>query len=112
MAGLAVGLGQTSWQYAEIAHVLSFQAATISAEILILYLWIRSDRFRWLLLLWIINGFAAGAHVQDGLATPVYLVLLVHAWYRGRVKLRQVGLCLGLWLACFSPYMVYCASNG
>jgi hypothetical protein len=106
---LALTLGQTSWQYAVIAHVLSFQAATISGELLVLYLWSQSDRFRWLLALWAINGIAAGAHVQNGLATPVYLIVLVLAWRQGRVGLRQVVLCMTVWLAGFSPYLVFCA---
>lgn len=105
---LAFTLGQTSWQYAVVAHVLPFQAATISAEILTLYLWATSDKFRWLLLLWTVNGLAAGAHVQNGLATPVYLFLLLQAWRQGRVRFQHVALCLGVWLTCFMPYLVFC----
>ncbi len=105
---LALALGQTSWLYAVIAHVLSFQAATISTELLFLFLWAQSGRFPWLLALWAVNGIACGAHVQNGLATPVYLVVLIAALRQGRIDLKQVVLCLGVWLACFSPYPAFC----
>lgn len=105
---MALTLGQTSWQYAVVAHVLSFQAATITTELLALYLWTRSNSVRWLLALWAINGLAAGAHVQNGLATPIYLLLLIQAWRQGRVQIRHAALCFGLWLAGFMPYLVYC----
>lgn len=105
---LALALGQTSWQYSVIPHVLPFQAATFSAEILVLYLWTGSSNFRWLLALWAINGLAAGTHIQNGLATPVYLALLLAAWWQGRVHLKHVIICLGIWLAGFAPFLVFC----
>jgi hypothetical protein len=105
---LALALGEVSWLYSVIAHVASLQAAAMSAEILFLYFWTRSGNSRWLLALWAVNGFAAGVHMQNGLATPVYLVILLLAWRQGRIRRTHVALCWAVWLVAFSPYLVYC----
>jgi hypothetical protein len=91
-----------------IAEVLTLQAATLSGELLLLYFWATSGRFRWLLGLWLVNGFAAGAHVQNGLATPIYLAITLVALWKGRVRFRQVLTCAIVWLAGFSPYLIFC----
>lgn len=111
LAFLALVLGQTFWTYAVIAEVLTLQAATLSGELLLLYFWATSGRFRWLLALWLLNGLAAGAHVQNGLATPIYLLTTLIALWQGRIQLRQVLACAGGWLAGFSPYLVFCAQK-
>lgn len=108
LALLALVLGQTFWTYSVIAEVLTLQAATLSGELLLLYFWAASGRFRWLLGLWLVNGFAAGAHVQNGLATPIYLVITLVALRQGRLPLQQVLACAAVWLAGFSPYLVFC----
>ena len=108
LAFLTLVLGQTFWTYSVIAEVLTLQAATLSGELLLLYFWATSGRFRWLLGLWLVNGFAAGAHVQNGLATPIYLVITLVALWQGRLQLRQVLACAAVWLAGFSPYLVFC----
>jgi len=108
LALLALVLGQTFWTYSVIAEVLTLQAATVSGELLLLYFWATSGRFRWLLGLWLVNGLAAGAHVQNGLATPIYLGITLIALWQGRVRLRQVLACAAVWLAGFGPYLVFC----
>lgn len=108
LAFLALVLGQTFWEYSVIAEVLTLQAATLTAEILLLYVWTTSGRFSWLLALWLVNGFAAGAHVQNGLATPIYLAITLVAFWQGRVRLWQGLACTAVWLAGFSPYLVFC----
>jgi hypothetical protein len=108
LAFLSLVLGQTFWQYSVIAEVLTFQAATLTAEILLLYLWTTSGRFSWLLVLWLVNGYACGAHVQNGLASPVYLVITVAALWKGRVRPWQALACAAAWMAAYSPYLVFC----
>lgn len=108
LAFLALVLGQTFWEYAVIAEVLTLQAATLTAEILLLYLWTTSGRVSWLMLLWLVNGFAAGAHVQNGLASPVYLAITLIAFWQGRIGLWQGLTCAAVWLVGFSPYLMFC----
>jgi len=103
----ALALGQTFWEYAVIAEVLSLQAAMVSAELLLLYKWGQTRRPGWLVALWALNGMGSAAHVQNGLGAPVYLVLTLGALWQGRLNWRQTALCAGVWLAGFTPYLLY-----
>lgn len=108
LTGLALAMGQTSWEYSVIAEVLPVMAAAISAEILLLYLWTTSHKFRYLLALWVINGLACGAHVQNGLSSPVYLIITLLAFWQGQIRLKQGLLCAAVWMIGFAPYLVFC----
>jgi hypothetical protein len=108
---VALALGQTFWEYAVIAEVLSLQAAMVSAEILMLYLWAKSEKAGWLAALWAVNGLGIAVHVQNGLGTPVYLVLTLLALWQGKVSLRQTALCAGFWLIGVAPYVIFCVAQ-
>ncbi len=102
---LSLGLGHTFWAYSVMAESLTLVTACFSAEVLFLVMFSRTRRPMWIMLVALINGLSISNHLLGGLATPVYAVLMIIGWVRGRLRGADIGCCLGLWVLGLSPYL-------
>ncbi|MBN1345883.1 MAG: DUF2723 domain-containing protein [Phycisphaerae bacterium] len=102
---LSLGLGHTFWAYSVIADSRPLVTACLATELLLIVIWARSGKARWLMAAWLINGLSLNNHMLAALATPAYLALTLLLWRRGRLRGVHVLSCLGLWVVGASVYL-------
>jgi len=105
IGSLSVGLGHTFWAFSVIAECLTLAAACLTAELLFLTIFARTGRPRWFLAAALINGLSISNHMMGGLCTPVYTVLALMWWRRGRLRGQDLWAGAGLWVVGASPYL-------
>lgn len=102
---LSIGLGHTFWAFSVIAECLTLVTACITAELLALTIFARTGGKRWFLLAALINGVSISNHLMGALGMPVYAVLAVVWWRRGRLRGVDLWATIGLWLVGTSVYL-------
>jgi hypothetical protein len=102
---LAFGLGAALWSQAVIAEVYTLNALLVAVTIVILLLWRRHQRDRYLLLSAFLMGLCLTNHLTSGLLLPASILFVALV---DRRKLVDVGLLLkgaGLFLIGLTPYL-------
>jgi hypothetical protein len=103
---LSVGLGHTFWAYSVIAETYTLVTACISAEVLLLLLFARTNRVRWFLLAGLVNGLSISNHMLGSLSLPIYAVLAFVWWRRDKLTFLGILGWIGLWFVGASIYLV------
>ena len=105
LGALSLGLGHTFWAHSVIAECLALASACLAIELAALAIFARTGRTRWFMLAGLVNGLSISNHLMGALATPVYAVLALVWWARGRLRGVHILACLGLWLLGTSIYL-------
>ena len=92
------------WQHAVIAEICTLYTAQILAELIMLLLYIRTKRVRYLYLLGLFNGLAIANHMWGVFGLACYTVFLVVLLTRRQIGLRHFGIIVLLWVIGALPY--------
>jgi len=90
IGALSVALGHTFWMHAAVAECLTLCAAFLTAELLVLTVFARTGKGIWFISLGLINGLAISNHMMAALGTPVYALLAIVWWQRGRLRASSI----------------------
>lgn len=111
IAAISLALGQTFWQHATHTESYALVAALLTAEWLCVERWLGTNRNRYLLLLFLLNGLGVSNHMLAALATPVDVALLLATVLKRRTGWKLVPGCAFLWALGCLPLLQYMARD-
>jgi hypothetical protein len=109
VAGLAFALGHAVWLYAVMAEVLGWEAAFLSAELLLAVAWYRTRRPLWLVLLFLVGGVAISNHLMASLGLAVFGAWVVIEVMRRRAPAWVLPAGAAAWLVGGTLYWIVLA---
>ena len=105
-------VSHTMWQLSASAEVLTTSTALLSAEVLLLIRWLRSNRLRWLALALLANGLGVSNHNLALLMWPVYLGLGIRRRSIGSTRpIRTIAVAFTSLLIGMTPILLLCADT-
>jgi len=104
ITAITLALSHTLWRHAAIAEDYTLYTALLSTELLMLLQYVRTKRMVYLYLLGLFNGLAVATHMFASIPFICYLVFLVVLLAKKQMRLRQLGIIVGLWLIGAAPY--------
>jgi len=94
IGAISLAVAHTFWQHCALAEVYTVSTALLSAELLCIHQHAATDKPRWLILLFLLNGLGVSNHLLAALSLLCYAALVLWlVWHR---KLRPTTL---PWLA-------------
>lgn len=104
MAAITFALSWTLWRFASIAEVYTLYLALFSAELVLLFQYVKTRRIGFLYLLALFNGLAIANHMWAAIAFVCYLVFLAGLLLKKQIALKHFGIIAVLWLIGAAPY--------
>jgi hypothetical protein len=104
MAAVSLAIAHTFWQMATVAETYTLAAALLSAECWCLVAFAAGHRPSRLWLMCLFNGLGIANHMLATLTTPVVAIVVLHAAWSKRVRVRHVMIGAVLWLVGSSLY--------
>lgn len=104
IAAITLAVSWTFWQHAVIAEVYTLYTAQMLGELVVLLLYIRTKRIRYLYLLGLFNGLAIANHMWGVFGFACYTVFLIVLLVRRHISLKHFGIIVLLWIAGAAPY--------
>jgi len=104
LAAITLALSHTFWRHAVIAEDYTLYAALLLAELLMLLQYVKTKRVVFLYLLGLVNGLAIATHMLASIAFVCYLVFLVVLLVQKQIRIRDLGIIVGLWVIGAAPY--------
>jgi len=104
IAAVTLALSHTMWLHASIAEVYTLYTALFTAELILLFQYIKSRRIVFLYLLGLFNGLAIANHMWASIAFACYLVFLITLLIKKKISFRNFGITAGLWIVGAAPY--------
>ena len=111
LAAVSLALSWTFWQHACIAEVYTLYAAWLTTEWLILWMFTRSRRARWLILLGLVNGLSVATHMWGVIPLAFYGVFLLFAGWRKHVRFAVLPGFMLAWILGALPYLGLVAAH-
>lgn len=105
VTALSLALCWTFWQHSVIAEVYTFYTAIFSAELVVLFIFIKTGRSVFLYLLGLFNGLSIAVHMWGVLPLACYFVLLAAYLIKKKINLPQILVFFLAWLVGVSPYL-------
>jgi len=106
VASTALMLSHTFWQQATHTESYAIMTAFLTAEWLCLAGYATTSKGRWLILLVFFNGAGIANHLLASLATPVDLVIIILAFRKKHLAVREMIIAALLWAGGTAPYSV------
>jgi hypothetical protein len=104
LAAMTLALSHTFWRHAVIAEDYTMYAALLLTELLMLLQYVKTKRVVFLYLLGLVNGLAIATHMFASIAFVCYLVFLVVLLVQKQIRLKDLGIIVGLWVIGAAPY--------
>ncbi len=104
IAAITLAVSWTFWQHAVIAEVYTLYAAQMLAELVVLLLYIRTNRIRYLYLLGLFNGLSIANHLWGVISLACYAVFIVLLLVRRQIRLKHLAIIILLWVIGAAPY--------
>ncbi len=104
VAVITLALSHTFWRHAVIAEDYTLYAALLLAELLMLLQYVKTKRVVFLYLLGLFNGLAIATHMFASMGFVCYLVFLVVLLVQKQIRIRDLGVIVGLWVIGAAPY--------
>jgi len=104
MAAITFALSWTLWRFASVAEVYTLYLALFSAELIMLFQYVKTRRIGFLYLLALFNGLAIANHMWAAIALVCYLVFLASLLIKKRISLKHFGIIGVLWMMGAAPY--------
>ncbi|MFC1738536.1 protein O-mannosyl-transferase family [Planctomycetota bacterium] len=111
IGAITLAVSWTFWQHAVIAEVYTLFAAQMFGELLLLLLFLRSQRLRYVYMLALLNGLAIANHLWALFALICYIVLFIVLIYRKKIGLKHFIFFILLWMIGASVYEYLIISN-
>jgi hypothetical protein len=106
-SAISLGLAWTFWQHATIAEVYTLYTAILSAELIFLFLYLRSSNCLYLYTLFFLNGLSISNHIFGIFPLAAYIFLILHFLVKQDLKLREVALSVLAWAVGNALYLFY-----
>lgn len=104
IAALTLALSWTTWQFASIAEVYTLHSALFTAELIMLFVYIKTKRIGYLYLLAFLNGLALANHMWAAIAFVCYGVFVVALLGKKQIGIKHLGVMALLWIIGAAPY--------
>jgi len=104
IAAITLALSHTLWRHAVIAEDYTLYTALLLAELLMLLQYVKTKRMVFLYLLALFNGLAIANHMWAAIASACYVVFLAALLVQKQIRLRHLGVIIGLWVIGAVPY--------
>lgn len=104
IAAITLALSWTFWQHAVLAEVYTLYVAQMLGELIVLLMYVRTKRMRYLYLLGLFNGLAIANHLWAMLALGCYTVLIIVLLARKHIGLKHLCIVILLWVIGALPY--------
>ena len=106
VAALSLGLSHTFWRHASIAETYTLWSALFTGELIMLLQYSKTQRKGFLYGLALLNGLALAVHMLACISLACYVLCLLVLWRRRSVCVRDVAVCVLLWIVGALPYEV------
>jgi hypothetical protein len=104
IAAVTLALSHTFWRHAVIAEDYTLYAALLLAELVMLLQYFKTKRVVFLYFLGLFNGLAIATHMFASIGFVCYVVFLAVLSVRKQIRLRDLGVIIGLWVVGAAPY--------
>jgi hypothetical protein len=104
LAAVTLAVSHTFWRHAVIAEDYTLYAALLLAELIMLLQYVKTKRVFYLYLLGLFNGLAISTHMFASIGFICYLVFLVVLLVQRQIRLKDLGIIVGLWIVGAAPY--------
>ncbi|MDD5063244.1 MAG: DUF2723 domain-containing protein [Phycisphaerae bacterium] len=104
LAAITLALSWTIWQSASIAEVYTLYLALLLTELIMLLQYVRTKRVGFLYLLALFNGLAIADHMWGIIPLACYVVFVAVLLVQKQIKLRNIAVCVCLWVIGAAPY--------
>ena len=104
IGAVTLGIGWTFWWHAVVAEVYTLYAAQLFGELIMLFMYVRTKRYRYLYLLGLLNGLTIANHMWGIFGFVSYAVFLVVLLVRKQVDFKHLGIIVMLWIIGALPY--------
>ena len=104
IGAITLAVSWNFWQHSAIAEVYTLYIAQMLAELIVLLLYVRTKRLRYLYLLGLFNGLAIANHMWAVFGFVCYAVFLILLRARKEVGTKNLVLVILLWIIGALPY--------
>ncbi|MFA5251921.1 MAG: DUF2723 domain-containing protein [Phycisphaerae bacterium] len=104
LAAITLALSWTIWQSASIAEVYTLYLALFLAEMIMLLQYVKTKRVGFLYLLAMFNGLAIANHMWGIIPFTCYVVFVVILLIQKQIRLKNIAVCICLWVIGAAPY--------
>jgi hypothetical protein len=104
IGAITLAVSWNFWQHAAIAEVYTLAAAQITGELIVLLLYIKTTKNRYLYLLGLLNGLTIANHLLGVFGFACYTIFLSALLYKKQITLKNFIIAVLLWIAGAAPY--------
>jgi len=104
VSAVTLALSHTVWLHASIAEVYTLYIALFTAELIFLFKYFQTGRVGYLYLVGLFNGLSIANHMWGIIPLGCYGLLAFVLLVSKRVRFRQLGLIILLWVVGAAPY--------
>ena len=100
----SLAFSHTFWQHACVVETYTLYTALLTAELVVLLQYIKTQRISYLYLLGLFNGLSISDHMFGSLPFLCYTVFLIVLLAKRTIRFKHLFIIVILWLIGFSPY--------
>lgn len=104
IGAITLAVSWNFWQHSAMAEVYTLYIAQMLAELIVLLLYVRTKRVRYLYLLGLFNGLAIANHMWAVFGFACYAVFLIILRVRKEITAKNLVIIILLWLLGALPY--------
>ncbi|MBE0536461.1 MAG: DUF2723 domain-containing protein [Phycisphaerae bacterium] len=104
VAAISLALSHTFWQHASISETYTMYTAMLLAELVLMLQFVRTKKVGWLYGLALTNGLAIAVHMFASIPLVCYAVFVIVLWASREIRLRQIVICVMLWMIGAAAY--------
>ena len=104
VSAISLLVAWTFWQHAVIAEVYTLYAAQMLGELIILLIYIRSGKAKYLYILALMNGLSISNHMWAIFPAACYFVYVAVLAAKKRVSFKNIAIMILLWIVGAAPY--------
>ena len=104
IAALTLAVSHTFWRHASILETYTLWTALFLAELIVLLLYIKIDRIRFLYWLGLLNGLAIAVHMLALIPFICYAAFIIYLLVIKDLHIKNLGIIVFLWIVGALPY--------
>jgi hypothetical protein len=104
IAAIAFALSHTFWFHTSIAEIYTLYIALLTGELIMLLVYVQSNRVSYLYWLGLLNGLAIANHMFASIPLLCYVVYFVMLLAKKRIGFGHLAIVVLLWMIGASPY--------
>ncbi|MHC5076640.1 MAG: protein O-mannosyl-transferase family [Planctomycetota bacterium] len=104
IGAVTLALSWTFWQQTAIAEVYTLFAAQFFGELILLFLYFRTNKKSFLFFLAFLNGLSIANHLWAIFASACYVILILFLIGRKQMKIRHLIFFISLWILGAFPF--------